>query len=76
MESIINTLSLIQNNSKELDNKIEQIINSNITKCVNWCLKHNVNYNKVINIGNVKQLFNIQQHEPEKKLFINNINER
>lgn len=75
LESIVYTLNLIQNNSKDLDNKIEQIINSNIQKCISWCVKHNLSHNKMINVNNIKHVSFIEKKDNEKKLFINNIDE-
>ena len=69
LETIVNTLSLIQNNNKDINNKIEQIITNNIQKCSNWCLKHNINYNKMISIKNT--FFDKDEHE--NKFYINKI---
>ena len=52
LETIVYTLSLIQTNNKNNDNKIEQLINSNIHKCSTWCLKNNIHYNKMISMRN------------------------
>lgn len=49
LETIVYTLSLIQNNNhQEIEHKIEQIIASNIQKCCSWCMKHGIFYNKLI----------------------------
>ena len=69
LETIVNTLALIQNNNRDINNKIEQIITNNIQKCSVWCLKHNVNYNKMISIKN--SFFD--NDEPENKFYINKI---
>ena len=52
LETIVYTLSLIQTNSSSIDNKIEQLISSNVNKCSKWCLKNNINYNKMISLKN------------------------
>ena len=69
LETIVNTLSLIQNNSKDINNKIEQMISNNIQKCSTWCLKNNVNYNKMISLKN--SFFDKDEHE--NKFYINKL---
>ena len=48
LESIVSTLALIQNNSNEMEKKIEQIMLNNIQKCTNWCMKNNIGFHKLI----------------------------
>lgn len=43
IENIHYTLSLM--GSKPKQEKIENIIKSNVQKCINWCMKHNIPYN-------------------------------
>lgn len=43
IENIYNTITLIEN--KKLD-KLEHIKKNNILKCINWCQKYNIPYNK------------------------------
>ena len=45
IESINNTINLIEHNKSE---KIEQIKRNHIYKCTNWCVKHKVPYHKII----------------------------
>ena len=42
-ENIHYTVSLIENKHKQ--EKINNLIKNNLRKCVNWCMKHNVDYN-------------------------------
>tara|TARA_B100001142_G_C14305385_1_gene644546 strand:+ start:56 stop:991 length:936 start_codon:yes stop_codon:yes gene_type:complete len=46
IESIVNTLALIDN--IKID-KLDSIKKNNITKCITWCSKYNIPYNKIIN---------------------------
>ena len=50
IESINNTISLIEHNKNE---KLEQIKKNNIQKCINWCIKHKVAYHKIIPQHNI-----------------------
>lgn len=43
---INNTIQLIKYNKSDSKEKIEDMINQNITKCVQWCIKNNISYNK------------------------------
>jgi 23S rRNA U2552 (ribose-2'-O)-methylase RlmE/FtsJ len=43
IENIHYTLSLIENNIKQ--DKINHLIKNNIQKCIQWCIKNNVEYN-------------------------------
>ena len=43
IENIHYTVSLIENKHKQ--DKINNLIKNNLRKCVNWCMKHNVDYN-------------------------------
>jgi 23S rRNA U2552 (ribose-2'-O)-methylase RlmE/FtsJ len=43
IENIYNTISLIE--SKQKTDKIELLIKNNIQKCLNWCIKFNVQFN-------------------------------
>jgi hypothetical protein len=44
IENIISTINLINNQSK--DDKLENIKNNNIQKCVQWCIKYKIPYYK------------------------------
>ena len=50
IESINNTINLIQHNKNE---KLEQIKKNNIQKCTNWCIKNKVPYHKIIPQHNI-----------------------
>ena len=43
IENIHYTVSLIENKHKQ--HKINNLIKNNLRKCINWCMKHNVEYN-------------------------------
>jgi hypothetical protein len=43
IENIHYTISLIEN--KQKPEKLDYLIKSNIQKCINWCIKHNLHYN-------------------------------
>jgi hypothetical protein len=43
IENIYNTLSLIEN--KYRAEKIDSYIKNHIQKCVNWCIRHRLEYN-------------------------------
>lgn len=45
LETITNTLNLIQHHKNE---KLEQIKKNNIQKSTNWCIKHKIPYNKIL----------------------------
>lgn len=50
IENIHYTISLIENKQKH--EKIDNLIKINIQKCIQWCMKHNVEYNN-LNVTNV-----------------------
>ena len=50
IENINSTINLI--NSKLTNEKIENIKKQNIQKCLNWCIKYKIQYNKNINNNN------------------------
>ena len=43
---IQNTISLIKYQRNDLNKKVEEMIKNNITKCIQWCVKNNIGYNK------------------------------
>jgi hypothetical protein len=51
IENIHFTISLIDN--KHRQEKIDNLINANIEKCILWCTKYNVPYNQGIVQSNV-----------------------
>jgi hypothetical protein len=50
IENIHYTISLIENKQKH--EKIDNLIKINIQKCIQWCMKHNIEYNN-LNVTNV-----------------------
>lgn len=50
LENILSTLYLLDNNKQD---KVENIKKNNIQKCVQWCIKHKLPYNKNIQQLNV-----------------------
>jgi len=87
LESIISTLALIQNNSKENENKIEQITTNNIQKCNNWCIKNNIGFHKMVSSSSSshdiffekrdndyeKKYEKKYENSPENKVYVNSI---
>lgn len=51
IENINYTISIIEN--KKYADKIEQIKRNNIHKCIAWCVKHGLAYNKNIGVTNI-----------------------
>jgi 23S rRNA U2552 (ribose-2'-O)-methylase RlmE/FtsJ len=51
IENIYYTLSLIKNKNKQ--EKIDNLIKTNIQKCVLWCIKYNIPYNQINNDSNI-----------------------
>lgn len=43
---INNTIQLIKYNKTDSKEKIDEMVNNNISKCMQWCTKNNINYNK------------------------------
>ena len=50
LENILSTLSLIENNKND---KIELIKKNNIQKCVGWCIKYKLGFNKNVQNTNI-----------------------
>jgi len=53
IENIINTLNLIDNTSNNKLDKLESMKKMNIQKCITWCQKYNLSYNKIIPTTNI-----------------------
>ena len=51
IENIVNTLTLMDNNNIKPE-KLENLKRNNIQKCISWCQKYNVPYNKSLGTGN------------------------
>jgi 23S rRNA U2552 (ribose-2'-O)-methylase RlmE/FtsJ len=51
IENIHFTISLIDNKHKQ--DKIDNLISCNLQKCIQWCMKHDVQYNQLIMPTNV-----------------------
>lgn len=50
IENICHTINLIENHKPE---KLETFKKTNIVKCINWCQKHQISYNKNIQSTNI-----------------------
>ena len=50
IESITSTLNLIDNNKYD---RLDTMKKNNIQKCINWCQKYKLPYNKVITSNNI-----------------------
>jgi len=46
IENIHYTLSLIDKQPKQ--DKLDQLVKQNVTKCVNWCIEHSIPYNNLV----------------------------
>ncbi len=51
IENIHYTLTLIQNKNKS--DKINQLIQAHIDKCIYWCVKHNIPYTSLSTDNNI-----------------------
>lgn len=67
IENIHYTISLIENKNKH--DKINNLIKINIQKCIQWCIKHNVDYN---NFNVITQNENYKEN-PNNENEIDNI---
>lgn len=52
IKNILTTLKLIENNEKK-NNKISSFKNENVQKCISWCIKNNIPYNKKFRPANI-----------------------
>jgi len=52
IDNILITLRFIQNKERKGE-KLQQIKNSNIQKCIQWCIKNKIPYNKLGYTGNI-----------------------
>ena len=43
---INNTIQLLQYNKNDNKTKIDEMIKTNVSKCIQWCIKNNIPYNK------------------------------
>ena len=51
IENIYYTISLMKHKNKQ--DKIDNLIKSNIQKCISWCIKYNIPYNTITNNNNI-----------------------
>lgn len=51
LECILTTLQLLESNNT--GDKLEQLKQNNIQKCINWCIKFNIPYHKIIQQTNI-----------------------
>ena len=47
IENIHYTISLIDKQPKQ--DKLDQLVKQNITKCIHWCMEHEISYNNLVN---------------------------
>ena len=52
IKNILTTLKLIENNEKK-NEKIASFKNENVQKCISWCIKNNIPYNKKFKPANI-----------------------
>ena len=52
IKNILTTLKLIENNEKK-NEKIASFKNENVQKCISWCIKNNIPYNKKYKPANI-----------------------
>jgi 23S rRNA U2552 (ribose-2'-O)-methylase RlmE/FtsJ len=52
IKNILTTLKLIENTEKK-NEKITSFKNENVQKCINWCIKNNIPYNKKYKPANI-----------------------
>lgn len=52
IKNILTTLKLIENNEKK-NEKITSFKNDNVQKCISWCIKNNIPYNKKYKPSNI-----------------------
>jgi 23S rRNA U2552 (ribose-2'-O)-methylase RlmE/FtsJ len=50
IENITSTINIIENHKQE---KLETLKKSNVVKCINWCQKHQLPYNKTLQSTNI-----------------------
>lgn len=53
LENIYQTITLIEN--KQKNDRIENMVKSNIQKCIHWCTKYNIQYNTFTQTGSFQQ---------------------
>ena len=53
IENILLTINLINSKNKHKNDKNDKFKIHNIQKCIQWCEKHNIPYNKTINTNNI-----------------------
>ena len=66
IENIHYTLSLIDKQPKQ--EKLDQLVKQNISKCINWCIEHSVIYNNLVTVNVFGQLFNSTTFVPASPL--------
>ena len=53
IENIVSTLNLINSTNNNKTDKLETMKKTNILKCISWCQKYNLAYNKIIPTTNI-----------------------
>ena len=52
IENIQHTIRLIENNERK-NEKLQQLQHNNIQKCIQWCLRNNMKYNRLTQTTNI-----------------------
>ena len=52
IENIQHTIRLIENNERK-NEKLQQLQHNNIQKCIQWCLRNNIGYNRLTQTTNI-----------------------
>ena len=53
IENIVTTLNLMNSTNNNKTDKLETMKKTNILKCISWCQKYNLAYNKIIPTTNI-----------------------
>jgi len=53
IENIVTTLNLINSTNNNKTDKLETMKKNNVLKCISWCQKYNLSYNKLIPSTNI-----------------------
>ena len=68
IENIVSTLNLIDKTSNNKYEKLEAMKKLNIQKCIAWCQKYNLSYNKVIATNNI--FHSASRNDSNSRIFI------
>jgi 23S rRNA U2552 (ribose-2'-O)-methylase RlmE/FtsJ len=63
VENIYFTISLIEN--KQKNDKLDTLIKTNVQRCINWCIKHNIqHYTSILENSSINVFSSIQHYPP------------